>query len=241
MKKFLIASVVVAAAVVLVAVQAKATTVAQWTFESFATSTVNTSGPLSPEVGSGTATGVHSGTTTFSEPGGDVDPTIAAMDPGASAAGAASSIRSWSANGWSVNDYWQFKVSTLTLDTIRVGWDQTGSNTGPKFFQLQYSTDGSSFITVGAVYTLPVSGWNTTTVSPLSTIVSEPGTAWDNQATLYFRLYDTSTTSINGATVASTGTDRVDNFTVVGIPEPSTVALVGAGLVGLFAIRRRRS
>ncbi len=83
--------------------------------------------------------------------------------------------------------------------------------------------------------------WNTKTVAGLSTNALGGGVL-DNSSVITFRLVDTATTAINGTTVASGGTDRVDNFTVVGVvPEPSTVALVGAGLIGMVAMRRRRS
>jgi hypothetical protein len=68
--------------------------------------------------------------------------------------------------------------------------------------------------------------------------------AIENQSAVYFRVLDSSTTAINGASVGTGGTSRVDNFTVsaTAVPEPSTVMLVGIGLAGsLLAIRRRRS
>jgi hypothetical protein len=242
MKRFIIASVV---AISLAVASAKANTLAQWTFESFATNNVNTAGPLSPEWGDQTATAIgtafHSGATTYSEPAGDIDPTIAAADAGATHAGDPSSLRSWSSNGWSVGDYYQFQVSTLGLSSVQVMWDQAGSNTGPRDFLLQYSLNGTSFTTIGGTRTVVLSAWNTSSAQPASFSESGFAGAVDNQATVYFRLVDNSTTSVNGGGVALGGTDRVDNFTVIAVPEPSTVALVGAGLLGLLALRRRRS
>ena len=62
--------------------------------------------------------------------------------------------------------------------------------------------------------TTPVSAANTS--RDLSAI-----TALDNQANVYFRLIDNSTTSANGGTVAAAGTDRVDNFTISGTAIPA--------------------
>src|SRR5439155_102448 len=46
--------------------------------------------------------------------------------------------------------------------------------------------------------------------------------AIENQSTVYIRLVDNSTTSINNGTVASGGTGRVDNFTVNGTAQNPT-------------------
>ena len=64
------------------------------------------------------------------------------------------------------------------------------------------------------------------------------GGAFDNATTITFELVDLNTVSVNGGTVATAGTDRVDNFTVVSVPEPATLAL--AGLVGLSLMLFRR-
>jgi hypothetical protein len=70
-------------------------------------------------------------------------------------------------------------------------------------------------------------------------------TALDDDSSVVFRIVDDSTTSINGGTVATSGTDRIDNFVVSGtadaVPEPSSMALTAVGgLLGLVTIRRKR-
>jgi hypothetical protein len=49
-------------------------------------------------------------------------------------------------------------------------------------------------------------------------------------------------TTIGGGTVASGGTDRVDNFIAmsVPVPEPSTLALAAMGMAGCLLVFRRR-
>jgi len=168
----------------------------------------------------------------YSTPAGDVDLTLAPT--------ISSSIHSYSANGWSVGDYWQFETSTLGFTGVTVAWDQTGSNTGPRDFQLSYSLDGSTFTAIGSGYSLAFASWNTTAALG-NNESGNPAGAADNQATVYFRITDTSTTSIAGGAIGTAGTDRVDNFTVMGVPEPSTIVLVCSGLVGLLALRRRSS
>ncbi len=191
-----------------------ASIIAQWTFE---TSVPTTAGPYAPELGSGSASGFHSGVTTYSNPVGN------------------GSTESFSANKWSVGDYWQFAVSTVGYTGITLSWDQMSSSTGPTSFQLAYSIDGSIFTEDGSQYMVSTSGWTSPNMD-LSAI-----NGLDNQATTYIRL-------INKSSAASAGTDRIDNFTISGtaastaVPEPSTY-LAGALLLlplGLSAFSLRR-
>lgn len=199
------------------------TTIARWTFE---TSIPTTSGPLAPEVGAGTATANTGGV--FSNPAGW------------------GSTESWSSTLWNASDYFQFQVSTVGFADLSVSWQQTGSNTGPRDFSLQYSLNGTSFIDVGTL-TVTNDGWNTT-VTPAASEKSFSLAAIsevDDVTALYLRITNTSTVSINGGTVATSGTGRIDNFTVTAataVPEPSTYALLlGLGALGLAAWRRSRA
>ena len=264
-KRVFLASIV---AFTLAAVSARAqSTISQWTFETpgdtnglvLAPGAGNSPGSVVADNGvnsaGSTATGLHATTSTYSTPAGDVDPVIGVLAPPASPfygpglpssaqASNSPSLHAFSANGWSVGDYWQFKTSTLGYTGVNVYWDQSGSATGPQFFSLQYSNSltGGAFVTLEGPMSVgtAASTWNTTTVGGLSTNALGGG-ALDNSSVIIFRLVDTSTTSINGGTVASGGTDRLDNFTVISVPEPSTVVLVGAGLIGMLAMRCRRS
>jgi hypothetical protein len=206
-----------------------ADTIAQWTFE---TSIPVTAGTFSPEVGAGSALGFHtSSAAVYSSPAGN------------------GSAHSFSSNNWAVGDYYQFQVSTVGYSGITLSWDQTSSNTGPRDFQLQYSTNGTTFVNSGSVFSVlanaaPNPSWNSTTASALySFTVTSFGAALDNQASAFFRVVDASAVSANGGVVATGGTDRIDNFTVSGVaavPEPETYAmlLAGLGLLG-FGTRRR--
>jgi hypothetical protein len=205
---------------------ASAQTIAQWTFEINTPADLPDSatiGGIAADFGVGTASGVHaSAATDWTTPAGN---------------GSANSL---SANTWAVGDYFQFTLSTVGYSGIGVSFDQTGSNTGPRDFDLSYSTDGSSF-TSFATYSLINGGWSSGAPTALPTSysfdLSSIGSL-DNAGLVYFRLVNNSTTSISGATVATGGTGRIDNFTVSVVPEPASGALIGLGLLALVARRR---
>ncbi len=201
---------------------AKADVIANWTFE---TSVPLTAGPHAAEFGIGSATGLHaSGSAAYSNPAGN------------------GSVESFSSNFWAPGDYYQFSVSTVGLENIKFTWDQTGSNTGPRDFDLQYDA-GSGFSSVFS-YILTNDAWNAT-YNPISTRTFDFSaiTATDNNATVLFRLTNIGTTAITGGTVATAGTGRVDNILIEGfaIPEPTTAGLGLIGLAGMMMARRRRT
>ncbi len=213
---------------------ASATIIATWTFETSAPAASNTTtiGPISPEVGSGTATGVHaSSLTDWSSPAGN------------------GSAHSWNSTHWAIGDYYQFQVSTLGMQNIMLSWDQTSSSTGPADFTLEYGTGGpfTNFANYGVqINASPNNPWNMTTSSAIysfsSDLSSIPGI--NNAAVVDFRLTMRDTTSEGEGTVGATGTDRVDNVVVTATPEPSTAVLFGLGAAALlgcvWCARKRR-
>jgi len=210
-----------------------ATTVAQWTFETTSASITGTSttlGGIAAETGSGTASGVHASAAAWSSPTGN------------------GSTHSFSVNTWAVGDYAQFQLSTAGFHGLSLSYDQVSSGTGPRDFTLSYSLDGSSFTQIGSMYAVlanasPNPVWTSGTVQSIYTFNYDLGSLVDDSASVYFRITDASTTSANGGTVASTGTDRIDNFTVftTPVPEPSSLALgILGGLGGLVAWKRRK-
>ena len=224
MKKTTLLSLSAALAVCLSASFASATTIADWTFE---TSQPITAGPLAPEVGAGSATGSHAGASVYSTPAGN------------------GSAHSFSSNLWAVNDNYQFQVLGTGATTYYINWDQNGSGTGPAKFDLQASSDGSSFTTVTSI-TIP-SGvtWNATTANTATQFTGSSFTFGSAPANVYFRLLDTSTTSVSGGAVGTGGTGRVDNVIIADapipvVPEPSTLVLAGLGLLGFAARSNRR-
>jgi hypothetical protein len=208
-------------AVLAAAPTAMAGTITGWTFE---TSAPATAGPHAAEIGTGSATGVHAGAATFSTPAGN------------------GSARSFSSNVWAIGDYYQFTTSSATFSNIGISWEETRSGTGPSAFEVQYSTDGSTYTALPALlvpaYTVAAVTWNSGTpdatgnsnfVRDLSSI-----TGLNNNATIGFRLVAT------GAAGGTAGTNRVDNFRVLdNVPEPCTAMLLGMAGFALVACSRR--
>ena len=148
---------------------------------------------------------------------------------------------SLSSNNWSVGDYYQVTVSTVGYSDIYLAWDQTRSGTGPSVFDVQMSTDGSNFTTILAGYSVIQAGlagtgtlaWsiaNGVQSAFTTTIASIAGA--DEQASLTFRF-------VNLSTVATGGTNRIDNIVVSSGPVPAPGAIALLGLAGLAGRRRR--
>jgi len=146
---------------------------------------------------------------------------------------------SLSSNNWSVGDYYQISLSTANYSAISLAWDQTRSSTGPSNFRVDMSTDGTTFNTILASYTVTQAGasgtssWNGTTSQPAFTTTIANILGADNQGTLVFRF-------VNLSTVATGGTNRIDNITVSGtlVPAPGAMALLGVAGVCVRARRR---
>lgn len=177
---------------------------ARWTFE---VSIPTTAGPHLPEFGTGQAIGFHTGTTTYSNPAGNGSP------------------ESFSSTNWTVGDYYEFQTTTISASNIILSFDQISSGTGPRDFVVQYSTDGVNFTTfagAGGAYTVLENAvpnlWTSSASNAASHYVVNLSSviAINNQTTVYFRLTNTSTIAANGTTVATGGTNRVDNFIVNG-------------------------
>ncbi len=206
--------------------------VTQWNFNASTTT---------PSVGAGAASLVGGTTATFASGaanGGSTDPqgttgnfgwnlsTFPAATAGNLSAGA------------------QFAVSTLGQSGIVVSWDQRHSNTSSAVVQFQYSTNGTTFTNFGMPFIASAGDtWFNNRTVDLSGVAGV-----SNNASFAFRIvssfapaaggYVASTT---GSSYATTGTWRFDMVTVSAVPEPTTTALLLAGLAAVGLLARRRA
>ena len=213
------------------ALPAQAVVTVQWDFETAVEPAASTSWTgIAASTGTGSASGVHAASATWSTPTGN------------------GSANSASANAWAVGDYWQFNFSTSGFTGLALSFDQTSSNTGPRDFTLAYSTNGTTFTNFASYAVLanatPNPTWSSSTYNAVYTLAYDLSavTALNNQASVFVRLFNNSTVSANGGVVAATGTSRIDNFTVnvTPVPEAGTSAMLLAGLAVLGFLGRRR-
>ena len=188
----------------------------KWTFEGVTTSNTGTIPNIS--VGSGVADqGILTSGTLFSA--AHASSGTVWTNPAGNG-----SLKSVTSTNWATGDYYQFKANTTGYKNILVYVDQTGSNTGPRDFKLQFSLNGTTYTDFGTTYALTNDSWSSTinkSASSRSFDISSI-TGLNNNSAVYFRVVCAATNAISG-TFASGGTNRLDNFLVSGIPcEPTS-------------------
>lgn len=144
---------------------------------------------------------------TFSYPGG-TNPAISAI--------------AW--DGGSGSKYWQIEFETIGYNNVLLSSKQQSSNTGPKDFKVQYSIGTTGTWTDVASASVTVA--NNLTTGVLSNIAL-PNAAW-NQPSVSLRWIMTSNLAVNGTTVASSGTSRIDDILVTGVAPVITVGTSGS-------------
>uniref|UniRef100_UPI001E659881 beta strand repeat-containing protein n=1 Tax=Chryseobacterium binzhouense TaxID=2593646 RepID=UPI001E659881 len=127
---------------------------------------------------------------------------------------------------WNNGDYWQIKFATTGYKNIRLKISQRGSNTGPRDFKLQYSTDGISFTDLaGGNYSIVNDSWNNSSTVAGSVRIFDFDTVSliNNKSQVFIRILNSSDISINNGSVASGGTSFIDDITVEGLSFSTTI------------------
>ena len=232
-----------------------------WNFNSVPSDNNLTTGTTAASFGTGTASLIGGTTTSFATgAGGGTDNT-------------GWNISTWAAQGTGSGTRGvQFTGSTAGFKNITLDMDLRMSATVSRFFQLQATSDGSTYSNVaGGVATGPTSLNNNTVATMSSSGLIEIQSAsssqqfaqgfrysfasnslFENNANFGFRLvavFDPSNganyISSNAGTTAAYstgGTFRLDNISINGVPEPTSIALLSvAGFAGLAARYRRRT
>lgn len=134
---------------------------------------------------------------------------------------------------WSWLKYWMIQFSTEEFKNLTLSSVQRSSNTGPRDFKVQYST---GWLAWSDVTWATVTVWNNFTTGVLTNI-SLPVTL-ENQSTVYLRWIMTSNISVNGWIVASTGTSRINDISVMwefwDFIKP-VITLTGSGVANIEA------
>ncbi|MFD2035319.1 chitobiase/beta-hexosaminidase C-terminal domain-containing protein [Belliella marina] len=106
---------------------------------------------------------------------------------------------------------WIIPVNTIGFENLTVSLKQRSSNTGPRDFQLQYSTDGSSWSDIPSG-TITVA--NNFTSGVLNSLALP--SVLDNSPLVYIRSLLVSGIAVNGSPIANTGTSAIDEIFISG-------------------------
>jgi hypothetical protein len=123
-----------------------------------------------------------------------------------------------SSTGWASganSKYWFVTVNTVGYDSIRFSSKQRSSATGPRNFSADFSLDGVSWT--------PIPNSNVTVAenftNGLLSSVKIPDGA-NNKTNVFLRWVMANDTAVNGGTVVSTGTSRIDDILITGRLNP---------------------
>jgi hypothetical protein len=144
-------------------------------------------------------------------------------------AGNSVSFNNWASNS-STAKYFQATIDMTGYSGLVLSYDIQRSAGGSKTNSIWYSTDGGATFTSFNETFLSVASAYVSFTNDMSTV-----TALDNNPNVQIRWIPYLSNS--------GGTYRIDNIQIDAtvIPEPSTILLVGVGLAGMIAIRRRRA
>ena len=134
------------------------------------------------------------------------------------------SSKSISGKGWSVGGYWLLTLDTTGYENLTFSASLRSSKTGPANFKLQYQLSGTDTWT-------DIEGGTATATDSLKkafTDVALPA-AVSNVAGVKLRVLVADNASVNGGTIAATGTSNINSITITGtaaVVEPAGVVKV---------------
>ncbi|MDX1590711.1 MAG: T9SS type A sorting domain-containing protein [Balneolaceae bacterium] len=129
---------------------------------------------------------------------------------------AGASGRAASVNGWSGFDplnpkYWQVSVSTSGLENIQLSAKHAGTSSSPRDFQIQVSLDESTWTDVPGGTLLLTTSFNDAVIENLPLPVFT-----ENAEQVHIRWLQTSDIRVDGDTVVTTGSNRIDDIRITG-------------------------
>jgi len=139
------------------------------------------------------------------------------------------------ATGWdngALTKSWIIEISTMYYNTLKISSKQQsgGNSPGPRDYTLQYRL-GAAGVWADVPNTTLVTANNWT--SAVLDSVPLPDTCI-NQPSVFLRWLMTTNTSSTGATVASTGIDKIDDIYVTGKPVQTSVESVQPATIKVF-------
>ena len=110
--------------------------------------------------------------------------------------------------------YWQISISTQGYKNLNLSSKQYSSNTGPRDFKIQYSTNGSIWSDAGITITL-AANFTKGVLNEFNLPIQ-----CNDQPMVYIRWMMNSNTAVNGSNVGSTGSNRIDDILIKGCLMP---------------------
>lgn len=142
----------------------------------------------------------------------------------AGADGRAASVSGWSGFDPENPKYWQIMVSTEGLQDIQLSSKHSGTSSSPRDFQIQASIDGFTWTDVPGGTLAMTTSFNDTAVENLPL----PAFA-DNTPELYIRWIQTSDIRVDGDSIVTTGSNRIDDIRISGTNPNAERTVVWAG------------
>lgn len=112
--------------------------------------------------------------------------------------------------GSTKGDYYELVLDSELLGNVKLEYSMKGSKSGPKNFEILYSTDGVDFASAGKK--------SITTDSTYEKFAVTLPSGANNASKLYIRIQVADTVSINNGTIGSSGTNYLNEISITGSP-----------------------